>query len=90
MHSKMIPFLRDPTPDGIPLLEGIPKFLPYNSVDEAYLEIDEPWLLKSDYTLTYTATEDEMNPPAKAAKSPRRQSGRHRRSLGNKINYFGH
>jgi hypothetical protein len=52
----------DPTPDGVALLDGIPKFAPYNAADEFYMAIDEVWTTKSDYTLTYTVTADELNP----------------------------
>ncbi|XP_046449413.1 juvenile hormone esterase-like [Daphnia pulex] len=52
----------DPTPDGVALLDGIPKFAPYNAADEFYMAMDEVWSTKSDYTLTYTVTADELNP----------------------------
>ena len=53
---------RDPTPEGVTLLDGIPKFLPYNTVDAFYTAIDEVWTTDTDYTLTYTVTADEINP----------------------------
>ena len=52
---------RDPTPEGVTLLDGIPKFLPYNTVDEFYTAIAEVWTMDTDYTLTYSVTSDELN-----------------------------
>ncbi|XP_046631314.1 cholinesterase 1-like [Daphnia pulicaria] len=82
----------DPTPDGVPLLDGIPKFLTYNTVDEYYTAIDDVWRTESDYTLTYTVTVDELNnPPAyKTRSSSRRRSGRFHQSLPTKNNYLGY
>ena len=79
-------FFSNPTPDGVTLLDGIPKFLPYNSVNQSYMKIHENWEVKSDYTLTYTITVDELNPPAQTSVLSKRQSGHHQRSLTNKIN----
>jgi len=83
----------DPTPDDVPLLDGIPKFLRYNPVDEFYTAIDDVWRTESDYTLTYTVTVDELNnnPPAyKTHSSYRRRSGRFHQSLPTKNNYLGY
>ena len=81
----------DPTPDGEPLLDGIPKFLPYNTVDEVYTAIDDVWRTESDYTLTYTITVDELNnSPERTSRPSRRRSGRFQRSLPTKINYLGY
>jgi hypothetical protein len=80
----------DPTPDGVILLDGIPKFLPYNSVDEFYMAIDDVWRTESDYTLTYTVTVDELNPSAQTRRSSRRRSGRFQRPLSTKNNYLGY
>lgn len=58
----------DPTPDGVDLLPGIPKFEPYNRQNENYMAIDLNWEVKSDYKQTYTVTVDELplheNPPS--------------------------
>ncbi|EFX83387.1 hypothetical protein DAPPUDRAFT_240264 [Daphnia pulex] len=80
----------DPTPDGETLLDGVPKFLPYNTVDEFYTAIDDVWRTESDYTLTYTVTVDELNPPVQTGRSPVRRPGRFQRSLPTKNNYLGH
>jgi hypothetical protein len=81
----------DPTPDGVTLLDGIPKFLPYNSVDEFYTAIDDVWRTESDYTLTYTVTVDELNPPVgRRDKTSQRRSGRFQRPLSTKNNYLGY
>jgi len=64
--------------------------LPYNAVDEFYMAIDEVWTTESDYTLTYTVTVDELNPPAQTLRSPRRRSGRFQRPLSTKNNYLGY
>ena len=55
--------LSDPTPDGVALLDGIPKFLPYNAVEgEFYTAIGaDVWTTESDYTLTYTVTADALS-----------------------------
>ena len=81
----------DPTPDGVTLLDGILKFLPYNSVDEFYTAIDDVWRTESDYTLTYTVTVDELNPPVGGrVKTSKRRSGRFQRPLSTKNNYLGY
>ena len=55
------PFVnRNPTPDGVKMMEGIPKFLPITEEDDNYMEIDEEWTIKYNFSLTYTATLDEM------------------------------
>ena len=85
-----LPFLcySDPTPDGVTLLDGIPKFLPYNAVDEFYMAIDDVWRTESDYTLTYTVTVDELNPPVRGRdKTSQKRSGRFQRPLSTKNNY---
>ncbi|XP_032791458.2 cholinesterase 1 [Daphnia magna] len=51
----------NPTPEGVPLLDGIPPFLPYSSAVESYTAIDDVWRSETDYTLTYTITVDELN-----------------------------
>jgi len=50
----------NPTPDGVKMMEGIPKFLPITEEDDNYMEIDEEWTIKYNFSLTYTATLDEM------------------------------
>lgn len=55
---------RNPTPDGVALLDGIPKFAPFSQNDENYMAIDDIWEVKKDFTQTYTITVDELNPPA--------------------------
>ena len=50
----------DPTPDGVTLLDEIPKFLPYSAADENYMKIHETWSVKKDFTTTYTITVDEL------------------------------
>ncbi|KAK4035777.1 hypothetical protein OUZ56_027860 [Daphnia magna] len=77
----------DPTPDGVALLDGIPKFLPYNPVDESYMAIDDFWRTEADYTLTYTVTVDELNPPVQTRKS---YEGQYGRVLPTKNNYLGY
>nr|CAH0102948.1 unnamed protein product [Daphnia galeata] len=53
----------DPTPDDVALLDGIPKFLPYNAIGEFYTAIGaDVWTTESDYTLTYTVTVDALHP----------------------------
>lgn len=42
------------------MMEGIPKFLPITEEDDNYMEIDEEWTIKYNFSLTYTATLDEM------------------------------
>lgn len=59
--------LRDPAPDGVELLGGIPKFLPHNEKDLFYMDMDRDWTLKQDYTLTYTVSVDEKKPRASSA-----------------------
>lgn len=80
----------DPTPNGVTLLDGIPKFLPYNAVEEFYTAIDDVWRTEADYTLTYTVTVDELNPPVQKRRSSGRRSGRFQHSLPNKNNYLGY
>ena len=50
----------DPTPDGVALLDGIPKFLPYSAADKNYMKIHETWSVKKDFAKTYTITVDEL------------------------------
>ncbi len=59
----------DPTPDGVALLDGIPKFLTYNAAGEFYTAIGaDVWTTESDYTLTYTVTADALNPSTRTRK----------------------
>lgn len=51
----------NPTPDNVVLLDGIPKFLPYESINLNYMKIDSTWEIKKDFTTTYTITVDELN-----------------------------
>lgn len=51
---------RNPTPEGVELLPGIPQFPPYSRTDEYYMAIDTVWGVDVDYTLTYTVTVDEL------------------------------
>ena len=52
----------DPTPDGVALLDGIQKFLPYNADGEFYTAFGaDVWTTESDYTLTYTVTADALS-----------------------------
>ena len=55
-------FNRNPTPDGVPLMPGIPKWPAYNANTEYYMDIDRNWDVKVDYTQTYTVAVDEFNP----------------------------
>ena len=55
---------RNPTPDGVDLPSGIPKWPAYNANTEYYMAIDRDWQIKVDYTQTYTVTVDELNPTA--------------------------
>jgi hypothetical protein len=50
---------RNPTPDEVDLLPGLPKFLPYSRENEAYMDIDCVWESKIDYTKTYTVAVDD-------------------------------
>jgi hypothetical protein len=85
-------FFSNPTPDGVPLLDGIPKFFPYNTVDEYYTAIDDIWRTESDYTLTYTVTVDELNNSAVQTRQlnsiMRADIGRFQHSLPSKNNYL--
>lgn len=85
MH--IVNIFSDPTPEGVALLDGIPKFLPYNSVDESYTAIDDIWRTEMDYTLTYTVTVDELNPPVQTRKAYVGQFGP---LLSTKNNYLGY
>ena len=76
----------NPTPDGVTLLDGIPKFLPYDAVEQSYMKIHENWEVKSDYTLTYTITVDELNPTANFRPNSKKVPVA---PLPNMINYFG-
>ncbi|XP_045023594.1 LOW QUALITY PROTEIN: acetylcholinesterase [Daphnia magna] len=80
----------NPTPDGVALLDGIPQFLRYNTVEESYTAIDDVWRTEADYTLTYTVTVDELTPPGERRTASKRQSGRFQRSLPEKNNYLGY
>lgn len=84
---NIVNLFSDPTPDGVALLDGIPKFLPYNPVDESYMAIDDFWRTEADYTLTYTVTVDELNPPVQTRKS---YEGQYGRVLPTKNNYLGY
>ena len=59
---------RDPTPDGVELMDGIPKFLPYTDSTLHYMNIDRDWSLRQDYPKTFTITVDEL--PKKRAVDP--------------------
>jgi len=48
----------NPTPDGVELMEGIPKFPPYDSINQPYMRIDAEWTVESDYTNAYTVMGD--------------------------------
>lgn len=49
-----------PTPDGVELMDGIPKFLPYTDSTLHYMNIDRDWSLMQDYPKTFTVTVDEL------------------------------
>jgi len=51
----------NPTPDGVPMMEGIPKFQPYNEKDESYMSINHDWTVQHDYTKQYTVTADSQS-----------------------------
>ncbi|KAI9552097.1 hypothetical protein GHT06_022434 [Daphnia sinensis] len=80
----------NPTPDGVPLLDGIPQFLRYSSAVEAYTAIDDVWRSEIDYTLTYTVTADELNPPVNKRRASNRKSERSEYVLPSKTNYLAY
>jgi len=66
----IITYSRNPTPDGVTLMPGIPKWPVYDAASEYYMAIDRNWQVKVDYTQTYTVTVDEWNPNNKKIKHP--------------------
>ena len=52
----------NPTPDGVQLEPGVPKWPTYNANTEYYMAIDRNWEVRVDYTQTYTVTVDELKP----------------------------
>jgi len=48
----------NPTPDGVEMLEGIPKFEPWTLEKKSFMSINADWELQSDYTATYTVMGD--------------------------------
>lgn len=61
--------IRDPTPEGVEMLAGIPDFPTYSRSVEDYMAIEDgDWVVRTDFTQTYTVTVDELglnNEPAK-------------------------
>lgn len=53
-------YIRDPTPDGVDLLPGIPKFPRYERHRDEYLTIDKDWRIQTDYSSTWTISVDEQ------------------------------
>ena len=66
----IIAYSRNPTPDGVPLMPGVPKWPAYDAASEYYMAIDRNWQVKVDYTQTYTVTVDEWNPNNQKIKHP--------------------
>ena len=56
-----LPFLRsNPTPDGVSMMEGIPRFPAITEEEDAYMDIDGMWTVQRNFSSTYTITVDEM------------------------------
>jgi len=52
----------NPTPDGVTLEDGVPKFPAITEKEDAYMTIDGQWSVQYNYSLTYTATVDQSKP----------------------------
>jgi carboxylesterase type B len=50
----------EPTPDGVPMLDGIPAIPAYTDEEQAYVRIAGDWSVEYDYSLTYTITADSQ------------------------------
>jgi hypothetical protein len=51
-----------PTPDGVTLEDGVPKFPAVTEKEDAYMTIDGQWTVQYNYSLTFTATVDQSKP----------------------------
>jgi carboxylesterase type B len=47
-----------------PVGSNAPRWPEYTRADDLYMDIDKDWVVRKDYTQTYTVTVDEMRPPA--------------------------
>ena len=50
----------NPTPDGVSMMEGIPRFPAITEEEDAYMDIDGMWTVQRNFSSTYTITVDEM------------------------------
>lgn len=46
---------REPTPDGVPMREGIPKWPAYTHEKKEFMAINKYWSVKNDYSLVLTS-----------------------------------
>uniref|UniRef100_A0A0P5QTT1 Carboxylic ester hydrolase n=1 Tax=Daphnia magna TaxID=35525 RepID=A0A0P5QTT1_9CRUS len=54
----------EPTPEGVQMREGIPKWPPYTHEKKEFMAINKYWSVKNDYSLYYTVTVDKAGPRA--------------------------
>ncbi|KAI9562247.1 hypothetical protein GHT06_013212 [Daphnia sinensis] len=52
----------NPTPDGVPMREGIPHWPPYTHEKKEFMAINKYWSVRNDYSLYYTVTVDKAGP----------------------------
>ncbi|EFX79248.1 hypothetical protein DAPPUDRAFT_225204 [Daphnia pulex] len=52
----------EPTPEGVTMREGIPKWPAYTNEKKEFMAINKYWAVKHDYSLYYTITVDKAGP----------------------------
>jgi len=52
----------EPTPEGVPMRQGIPHWPAYTNEKKEFMAINKYWAVKHDYSLYYTITVDKAGP----------------------------